>query len=214
MMEVAWLGTDMRPPFIRSGRTERDSAFGRTNSRPQVHCTDESIPPTTISSGRGFHELFPLIFCVSPNRRPRHRWLVSGTGIATMSLRPIATPGRSRGVSCDRFSIQRLNPSCHSASACSAEVLPELFGPMNTTRWPSSMSTVSNRLKFRISRRVSIQSQRTTTGPVPEPLAVEPCGMHPTIVAAGKPTMKLSPCRRTSSKYRARADIGPRLLNG
>lgn len=50
-----------------------------------------------------------------------------------------------------------LREKLHSASACSAVVLPELFGPTNTTRSPSSISTSSKSLKFRMMSRVSIE---------------------------------------------------------
>ena len=54
-----------------------------------------------------------------------------------------------------RHSFQRLRPMSHNASACIAEVLPELFGPMKTTGLPSSTSTSSKRLKLRMVRFVS-----------------------------------------------------------
>ena len=67
------------------------------------------------------------------------------------------TPGRFSGVLLpDRFSFQRLRPMSHSASACIAEVFPELFGPMKTTGSPSSISTSPKRLKFRTVSFVSI----------------------------------------------------------
>ena len=37
-----------------------------------------------------------------------------------------------------------------------AEVFPELFGPMNTTGFPSSISTFSNRLKLRMDSFVNM----------------------------------------------------------
>ena len=74
--------------------------------------------------------------------RLRHRRLADGIGIATRSRRLTVTPGRFSGVVFpDRFSFQRLSPMSQRASACIAEVFPELFGPMKTTGLPSSIST-------------------------------------------------------------------------
>ena len=53
------------------------------------------------------------------------------------SSRLIATPGRFSGFVLPlRFSFHRLSPISHKARACSAVVLPELFGPMKTTGFP------------------------------------------------------------------------------
>ena len=62
-----------------------------------------------------------------------------------------ATPGRFSGaVFPPRFSVQRRRPRSHSINACRAEVLPASLGPTNRTGFPSSTSTSSNRLKFRM----------------------------------------------------------------
>ena len=45
----------------------------------------------------------------------------------------------------------------HKASACMAEVFPELLGPKNTTGFPSSTSISPKRLKLRMVSLVSIQ---------------------------------------------------------
>ena len=78
--------------------------------------------------------------------------------MATRSRRLTVTPGRFSGVLFfpDRFSFQRLRPMSHKASACMAEVLPELLGPMKTTGLPSSISTSPKRLKLRMVSLVSI----------------------------------------------------------
>jgi len=55
-----------------------------------------------------------------------------------------------------RFSVQRRRPRSHSISACRAEVLPASLGPTNRTGFPSSTSTSSKRLKFRMATFVSI----------------------------------------------------------
>ncbi len=69
----------------------------------------------------------------------------------------MVTPGRFSGVVFpDRFSFQRLSPTSQRASACMAEVFPELFGPMKTTGLPSSISTSPKRLKLRMVSLVSI----------------------------------------------------------
>jgi len=44
----------------------------------------------------------------------------------------------------------------NSASACIAEVSPELFGPMKTTGLPSSTTISPKRLKFRTVSLVSM----------------------------------------------------------
>ncbi len=69
----------------------------------------------------------------------------------------MVTPGRLSGVVFpERLSFQRFSPMSQRAKACRAVVLPELFGPMNTTGLPRSIFTVSKLLKFRMMSVVSI----------------------------------------------------------
>ena len=78
--------------------------------------------------------------------------------MANRSRRLTVTPGRFSGALLPaRFSFHRLTPMSHSARACIAEVFPELFGPMNTTGFPSSTSTSPKRLKLRMVSLVSIR---------------------------------------------------------
>ena len=73
------------------------------------------------------------------------------------SLRFTATPRPFVNVSLpEYFSFQCRTPRSHSASACIADVLPELFGPTKTTGLPSSISTSLSRLKLRTVSLVSI----------------------------------------------------------
>ena len=82
-------------------------------------------------------------------------------GIATKSRRLTVTPDRFSGALFPaRFSFQRLRPTSQRASACMAEVFPELLGPMKTTGLPSSISTSPKRLKFRMTSLVSISYRR------------------------------------------------------
>ena len=99
----------------------------------------------------------PSTVRTSRTRRLRQSRLASGTGIATRSRRFTVTPGRFSGVFLPaRFSFQRFSPMSQSASACMAEVLPELFGPMKTTGLPSSTTSSPKRLKFRTVSLVSM----------------------------------------------------------
>ena len=83
-----------------------------------------------------------------------------GTGIEIRSRRFIATPERFSGLGFPfRFSFHRFNPISHNAKACNAVVLPELLGPMNTTGFPSSISTSPKFLKLRQINFVSILLQ-------------------------------------------------------
>ena len=82
--------------------------------------------------------------------------------MATRSRRFTVTPGRFPGAPFpERFSFHRLRPISQRANACMAEVFPELFGPMNATGLPSSISTSSKRLKFRMVSLVSIAHHYT-----------------------------------------------------
>ena len=69
----------------------------------------------------------------------------------------MVTPGRSDAALRSRFSAQRRQPMSHSARACSAVVLPELFGPMKTAALPRSNVASCRRLKLRIVKRVIIE---------------------------------------------------------
>src|SRR5947208_1647121 len=74
------------------------------------------------------------------------------------SRRLIATPGLFSGDAFPtRLASQERMPMSQRASAWSAVVFPELFGPMNTTALPSSISACSNLLKFRIVSLVSMR---------------------------------------------------------
>ena len=82
-------------------------------------------------------------------------------GIATRSRRLTVTPFGFSGVLLPaRFSFQRLKPTSQRASACMAEVFPELLGPMKTTALPRSIATSPKRLKFRMTSLVSISYRR------------------------------------------------------
>ena len=71
--------------------------------------------------------------------------------MATKSRRLTVTPGRCVGIFLpERFSFQRLRPICQSASACNAEVLPELLGPMKSTGFRARSQPSRKRLKLRI----------------------------------------------------------------
>ena len=79
----------------------------------------------------------------------------------------MVTPGRFSGVVFpDRFSFQRLSPTSQRASACMAEVFPELLGPIKTTGLPSSISTSPKRLKLRMVSLVSIRSYPSIRQPL------------------------------------------------
>jgi len=98
----------------------------------------------------------PFILWIVRTWRSFHNRFDSGTGTAIKSRRLMVTPGRRSGVSlADLFSTQIRRPTSQSAKACRAVVLPELFGPIKTTVFPSSISISSSRLKFLTRRFVS-----------------------------------------------------------
>ena len=101
----------------------------------------------------------PSNLCTTLVWSSRQRRAALGTGIARRSLRLMVTPGRFCGVRFpEYFSFQRFKPISQRASACMAEVFPELFGPMNTTGFPNSTSTSSKRLKLRAVSLVSMEN--------------------------------------------------------
>src|SRR3990172_5437536 len=105
-----------------------------------------------------FVSCFPFTLPTSLTCRSRQSKLASGTGIATKSRRLMVTPGRFAGAVLPlRSSFQRFRPISQRASAWSADVFPELFGPMKTTGFPSSISSLPNFLKFLIVSFVSIR---------------------------------------------------------
>ena len=94
------------------------------------------------------------------------------------SLRLIVTPGLFSGVRPPLlFSFHLRKPNSQSARAWSADVLPELFGPMKTTGLASGISTSQNRLKFRIVSLVSIAFRRPKqNGKLDRKLMILLCG--------------------------------------
>ena len=119
-------------------------------------------PSTMISMRTLLVRCLPSTIRTSRTWRSRQRRFASGIGIATRSRRFIATPGRFFGVLLpERFSFQRISPTFHNASACMAEVLPELFGPMKTTGLPNSISTSPKHLKLLMVSFVSISSSHS-----------------------------------------------------
>ena len=89
-----------------------------------------------------------------------------------------------------------------AASACIAEVFPELFGPMSTTGLPNSTSTSPKRLKLRIVSLVSIADYAPGEGEAPTSC----CGAR---AASGTP--RGGPARRAG---RGRPRAGARRLKG
>ena len=127
----------------------------------------------------------PSTRCTLRTLSPRHRRFACGTGIETSSRRLTATPGRFSGACCpDRFSFQRRSPMSHNASACIAEVLPELLGPIKTTGLPSSISTEPKRLKLRIVRLVSMGPgrRREMACRLPQTMASSQRGSNPRLL--------------------------------
>ena len=88
----------------------------------RVNVPGVQVPPQQVRVGYGYRNQVPAV--------DRH----AGTLLGRAAARPPLQPAPQTDV--------------HNASACIAEVLPELFGPISTTALSSSISTSSKRLKF------------------------------------------------------------------
>ena len=133
---------------------------GRTAGRPACRCASRvRTSPERIATPEGTIRAPQCILAVNgfaPGFGAFERRVLPMMAHASLS-RP---PHRRRA-----GGLGRVRPMSQRASACRAEVFPELLGPTKTTGLPSSMSTSPKRLKLRMVSLVSIE-RRTSAGVV------------------------------------------------